>query len=421
MSLKLIDLDSSASFVDGDMAGLKVSSAYLPPEMIWRRPDQRCIVRAKSYGVDQEDLQEYPPLPAHPSQDLWALGCLIYLLCSGSTLFQSTLRDNISNYSDYEALSDWTDQTKEYKLDLIPNKAARNLVSLLLCKVLDHRPAATRILKHPFFTGKSVTRLVGEQACWDAFLSYRVDTDLDIAQRIYDNLTASGRKVWWDKERLIPGDNWETCFCSGLVDSAAFICIISRGGIKNPGNRLMNFENLESDSRCDNVLLEWRLALELKERGMIEGIFPVMVGDVDSNGHYSNYFKSGCNPNPPKVVVNAVELKLREHLDREGLGSPYKDEETAASILQQVLSNQGNFIEGELCAAVEDVCTKIKKMVKVIEVVMIKSQIASLVQFYVDNFWVGHLMNRGNCSHPHNLILILVNSLFLSLEFIIRA
>eukprot|EP01042_Synura_sphagnicola_P001882 gene1882-2217_t len=76
---------------------------------------------------------------------------------------------------------------------------------------------------------------------------------------------------------------------------------------------------------------------------------------------------SGCKPNAPEVVVNAVELKLREHLDREGLGSPYKDEETAASILQQVLSNQGNFIEGELCAAVEDVCTNIKKMVKVIE------------------------------------------------------
>ena len=33
-------------------------------------------------------------------------------------------------------------------------------------------------------------------------------------------------------------------------------------------------------SRGDNVLLEWRLAEELWERRMIEGIFLVLIGDI---------------------------------------------------------------------------------------------------------------------------------------------
>jgi len=186
---------------------------------------------------------------------------------------------------------------------------------------------------------------------------------MEIAQSIYDNLTASGLKVWWDKKCLQPGQSWEVGFCQGLVDSSSIVCIISRGGMKNPDVKWMNWENLQSDSRCDNVLLEWRLALELKERGMIQAIFPVMVGDVDRNGKFSNFFKSGCKPEAPIVTVDMVETKLREHLDRECLGYPYKDRDTVQSVLNDVLANQGKFVEGEYSDAIEAVCFSIKGMI----------------------------------------------------------
>eukprot|EP01040_Poterioochromonas_malhamensis_P025716 gene25716-32144_t len=48
-----------------------------------------------------------------------------------------------------------------------------------------------------------------------------------------------------------------------------------------------------------------------------------MIGDKRPDGEYSNYFSSGCNPNPPDIVVHALESKLIDHLGREGLGSPY--------------------------------------------------------------------------------------------------
>ena len=40
-----------------------------------------------------------------------------------------------------------------------------------------------------------------------------------------------------------------------------------------------NFSLFTSESETDNLLLEMRLALELKEMAMISKIFPVMIGN----------------------------------------------------------------------------------------------------------------------------------------------
>ena len=356
LSLKLIDLDCAVIYREGATAGSKYSSAYIPPEMLWQRSDGSFAVRIGSSRVNH--------VPASPSLDMWALGCVLYLLCSGSTLFQCTVQDHISNQSDFEVLYRWSDDTKKKKLDLIENKLARNMVSMLLNKYPEKRLSASRLLQHPFFTGKSGARMMGDAATWDVFISYRVESDLDIASLIYDKLTACGLRVWWDKRCLLPGQNWETGFCSGLVDSSNLVCVLSRSGVKNPTKPWMNFEKLEKTSKCDNVLLEWRLALELKERGMLRGIFPVMVGDVMESGENSNYFTSGCKPSAPHVSLNELESKLREHLDREGLGYPYKDADTARSILDGILSNQGGFIEGDLSISVDQTCNRIREMVQ---------------------------------------------------------
>ena len=74
--------------------------------------------------------------------------------------------------------------------------------------------------------------------------------------------------------------------------------LLSRGAINSSTSLRSNFTKLAPDSRCDNVLLEYNLAFELRERGLIEFVFPIMLGDtsngdqtVDSEVTYANYFK----------------------------------------------------------------------------------------------------------------------------------
>ena len=71
------------------------------------------------------------------------------------------------------------------------------------------RPHMEQILAHPFLSGKKATRMLGERAQFDVFLSYRKQSDENTAQQLYDKLTAAGLKVWWDKKSLLPGVPWQ--------------------------------------------------------------------------------------------------------------------------------------------------------------------------------------------------------------------
>ena len=66
-----------------------------------------------------------------------------------------------------------------------------------------------QVLAHPFLSGKKATRLFGETAEFDVFLSYRKQSDENHAQLLYTKLTDAGLKVWWDKKSLIPGIPWQ--------------------------------------------------------------------------------------------------------------------------------------------------------------------------------------------------------------------
>ena len=140
------------------------------------------------------------------------------------------------------------------------------------------------VLSHPFFTGHTAGRLPGEDAEYHVFLSYRVGPDSRHVELLHDALVARGLKVWWDKKCLLDGVNWEAGFCAGLVKSKCFVPLLSRNAIK------ARFEALTGDSMCDNVLLEYRLAIELADRGLLERTYPVMIGDCNTNGVYGNYF-----------------------------------------------------------------------------------------------------------------------------------
>ena len=71
------------------------------------------------------------------------------------------------------------------------------------------RPHMSQVLDHPFLSGKKATRMLGESAQFDVFLSYRKQSDESHASLLYNRLTAAGLSVWWDKKSLIPGVPWQ--------------------------------------------------------------------------------------------------------------------------------------------------------------------------------------------------------------------
>ena len=78
--LKLTDLDAACNVTKDDCAGEKYSSGYLAPELLWR-DESDGTVRVRSRDGLGAAPGQYELLPAHPSQDMWALGCVLYTLC----------------------------------------------------------------------------------------------------------------------------------------------------------------------------------------------------------------------------------------------------------------------------------------------------------------------------------------------------
>jgi hypothetical protein len=287
-------------------------------------------------------------IPASIAHDLWSLGAVLYCLCANATLFLCDGDGNITDDGDLRLLGSWPDDVKARKLQGISNPEARNLVHHLLSKDPVKRPGIARILQHPFLTGKRATRLDTDLAEFDAFLSYRVASDSKHVEALYNALTSVGLKVWWDKKCLLPGEPWEEGFCRGLVKSAVFIPILSKGAIRHPTSARQNFELLTESSACDNVLLEHRLALELRDRNLIEVIYPLYIGDLDSaTNQYKEYIKEGpdrCHPVCPQVAVKSVEGKLREHLELQGLGEPYRETMTVREVMADIEQCGGCFV-----------------------------------------------------------------------------
>ena len=159
-------------------------------------------------------------------------------------------------------------------------------------------------------------------------------------------LILQGFKVYWDKLCLEPGVDWEEGFCAGLMNSRAFVPLLSREAINHPDKAWQNFTKLTLDSKCDNVLLEHRLAVELRQLGLIEKIFPVFIGDVDATtSEYSHYFSSGCHPSPlPTTSVTSIEEKLRFHMENQALGTPFEPNRTVASVVEVITACQGLYV-----------------------------------------------------------------------------
>jgi serine/threonine protein kinase/Leucine-rich repeat (LRR) protein len=299
-------------------------------------------------------VSESSVLPADPAHDIWSLGAVLYMLVTNKSLFFVDAKDDIEE-ADLLILRNFPKEFKRERLKRVKHTYVRNLLSLMLSKSPSKRPSVKQILAHPFLSGQAAPRLVGQEAEFDVFISYRQNSDRRHVESIYDKLTAMGLNVWWDVKCLKPGVSWKKGFCEGLVKSRVFMPVLSRGAINNPNDPRANFSTLTKESPCDNVLLEHWLSLELLNRGLVEKIYPVMVGDYVTDPErkgqftYDNYFAGGSHPKlSGDVVVESVQNELEDTLTGMGLGSIIQEDMSVSMIVKSILESQGSFIWGEM-------------------------------------------------------------------------
>ena len=195
------------------------------------------------------------------------------------------------------------------------------------------------------------------------FLGYRVASDADLVERLHDKLKAQGVNVWWDKLSLPRGQPWEQCFANGLCSSDVFVPVLSKAA-------LAPCALLTASSACDNVILQHQLALELQHRGSLRAILPVFVGELRHDNElgdmHGDFFKSGGMPVCiDDVVVEAVECKLVEHLQRLGKGAPQlpASSRTIKATLAVITSNQGVKLLGVRSDTMDNVIADIQRLV----------------------------------------------------------
>eukprot|EP01035_Chromulina_nebulosa_P023487 gene23487-30448_t len=202
-----------------------------------------------------------------------------------------------------------------------------------------------QVMNHVFISGKQYPRILGEKAEFDIFISYRRESDFSLAKVCYEYLTAKGYRIWWDHTCVKAGESWELSVSMGLMKSRIFIPIISRNSLNHSSNPLSNICMLRKDSPCDNVILEYTLALELHSRGYIENIYPIFVGDIvdsPSSDVIGDYFIQQCDPKiVDVVVVDSIDRVFRKCLDSMSLGSPILSDRSILNVKDEIFQFNG--------------------------------------------------------------------------------
>jgi len=111
---------------------------------------------------------------------------------------------------------------------------------------------------------------VGE---FDVFISYRVATEKDVAEKIVFRLESqkpSGLKCWWDNKDLEGGVSWMDGVCGGLRKATHFVPLLSRQSL-NP------IKSLNSDA-MDNMLMEIETAVDMMDTNP-GFVIPLCIGE----------------------------------------------------------------------------------------------------------------------------------------------
>jgi hypothetical protein len=125
------------------------------------------------------------------------------------------------------------------------------------------------------------------------------------------------------------------------------------------------------------------LAIELKQRGFIEKIFPVIIGssrtvggatvpiyrdvngptdDPPSGVYAACDLRQEMPTNAPSVQVLAVEKKITEHLEGNCLGTPLL-QGSVIDVYNSLIGYQGYFVQGDVQHSLQSLADRLVKMV----------------------------------------------------------
>ena len=243
---------------------------------------------------------------------------------------------------------------------------------------------------------------------YDAFLSYRVASDRELVEKIYDKLCLLGFKPYLDKRCLKQGLSFTDDFSSAIfgkampchrtgaatvalcglptcmnapadkwlgpflrtTDTAVFVPILSHEG-------LQPLVGKDPATDEDNLLLEHRLGLELKHRGSIRSLHPVLVGKLvpaheteigPSRARigelYANFFSFPWPPLPQSPLVKVEEQVASQLAKNAESGVHFSDSEaSAAETIKKLCAFQGSILEGNPFDAIERAVAQIAQCI----------------------------------------------------------
>ena len=144
--------------------------------------------------------------------------------------------------------------------------------------------------------------------------------DTELASKLFDviNSYAVGSKgrrpdVFLDRHRLEEGRRFDFDFMTAMTNSTVVVPLVSWDALQ----RMLKVQPNTPDRACDNVLLEWCLAMELLEQHRLKCVLPIMVGKIEG-GVISNLFASGEKERLPHITCDPEIKKVREYLEKMG-------------------------------------------------------------------------------------------------------
>jgi hypothetical protein len=186
------------------------------------------------------------------------------------------------------------------------------------------------------------------------FISYRVATERDFAQRLVDilerhpHVLANGYSVFLDKKCLAIGEPWQEGFCQGLRGSDVVVVLVSNDGLR---------KCTEAHERADNYLLEIEQALLMRTEKVAQ-VCPILLRKSTADEDRIDYsvlqyaVQEAFHP----WARRSVRDTLKELLDLQGNLIIQTDEAALHKAVEDVLDKHGTCEErvmtGEVCVCV---------------------------------------------------------------------